>query len=106
MDRLPIVYDIFNEILQGIKIKIDPDGSIWAKRMCSCPVFLKPLYITRPADLFDIDKRPVKVSEKSKLFLIHICFYFQITFGTFIGYSFLLRSTQPAVVRLNVICIC
>lgn len=61
LDRMSVVYDIFNEILQGIKIKIDPDGSIWAKRMCSCPVYLKPLYITRQADLFDIDKRPVKV---------------------------------------------
>lgn len=64
VSRSSVVYEIFNEILQGIKIKIDPDGNIWAKRMSYSPVFLKPLYRNRPNDLFVIDQRPVKVSRK------------------------------------------
>lgn len=60
--RSDVAYEIFNEILQGVKLKIDPDGNIWAKRMCYSPVFLKPLYRNKPNDLFIIDQTPVKVS--------------------------------------------
>lgn len=59
--RPAIVEQIFGEIQHGIKIKIDPEGNVWAKRMCHSPVYLKPLYRNRPNDLFVIDQRPVKV---------------------------------------------
>uniref|UniRef100_A0A914XBK5 MH2 domain-containing protein n=1 Tax=Plectus sambesii TaxID=2011161 RepID=A0A914XBK5_9BILA len=58
--RPAVVEEIFGEIQNGIKIKIDPDGNVWAKRMCHSPVYLKPLYRNRPNDLFVIDQRPVK----------------------------------------------
>lgn len=71
--RNSIIYEIFNDILAGVKVKIDPDGNVWAKRACYSPVFLKPLYRNRANDLFMIDQRPAKVFDirRFKEVLVH-----------------------------------
>lgn len=45
----------------GVKLKIDPDGNVWARRLSDVSVFLKPLYRNKANDLFVIEERPVKV---------------------------------------------
>jgi hypothetical protein len=62
VDRSPTQTDILDALDCGVKIKIDPDGNLWAKRLSTtAAVYLKPLYHNRTDDLFVIDDRPVKI---------------------------------------------
>lgn len=62
VDRSPTQTDILDALDCGVKIKIDPDGNLWAKRLSTtAAVYLKPLYHNRADDLFVIDDRPVKI---------------------------------------------